>query len=495
MKLIKFHSASLAVAIILGGGFLASSAREPSPELEIARKLNQAFIGVAEEVSPAVVVIRVKQKQSRLDEEDSNGFLDMLPHEFRRRLEEQFDKERNERNERRPSRRPDFDGQGSGVVIREDGYILTNRHVVENAEEIEVRFKDGTKYTATARGMDPESDIAVLKIDSKGARLPVPRLGDSAKTRVGEFAIAIGAPFDLDYSVTFGHVSAKGRNKIVGDVMMMDQDFIQTDASINPGNSGGPLINIEGEVIGINTMIRGLRTGIGFAVPSNLAREVAEKLIVDGKFTRAWLGIKIESLSDNKEYQKTLKGVDDGVVVKSVLPTGPASDSDLELEDVIIAVDGKSVASAQDLKREIRLKPIGKAVTLDVLRDGKSMKIKVKPGELPEDRLAMNKMPKRDEAESKNIGVTVKVITHELAEEFGVKKTAGVIVTEVERGSLAEARQIRPGDIITKVNRKSVTTPKEFREALEGADLKKGISIQLVGEGGKRFEFLKESGD
>jgi len=276
---------------------------------------------------------------------------------------------------------------------------------------------------------------------------------------------------------------------------MMDQDFIQTDASINPGNSGGPLINIEGEVIGINTMIRGLRTGIGFAVPSNLAREVAEKLIVDGKFTRAWLGIEIDTLSDNKEYQKTLKGVDNGVVVNRVLPNGPASDSDLELEDVIIAVDGKSVTSAQDLKREIRLKPVGKAVTLDVLRDGKSMKIKVRPGELPEDRLAINKIPKRDELESKNIGVTVKVITRELAEEYGVKKTPGVIVTEVERGSLAEARQIKPGDIITKVNRKSVTTPKEFREALEAVDLKKGVSIQLVGDGGKRFEFLKESGD
>jgi len=335
----------------------------------------------------------------------------------------------------------------------------------------------------------------VLKIDPKGARLPVARLGDSARTRVGEFAIAIGAPFELDYSVTFGHVSAKGRGKLVPYDVMMDQDFIQTDASINPGNSGGPLINIEGEVIGINTMIRGLRTGIGFAVPSNLAREVAEKLIIEGKFTRAWLGITIEALNDRKEYQKTLKGVDNGVLVTGVLTNGPSMDSDLELEDVITAVDGKSVASAQDLKREIRLKPIGQAVSLDVFRDGKSMRIKVKPGELPEDRLAINKTPKRDEAESKNLGVTVRAITRELAEEYGVKKMPGVIVTDVERGSLAEVRLIKPGDVITKVNRKIVTTPKEFREALQGVDLKRGVSIQLFGDGGKRFEFLKESGD
>lgn len=492
MNCLKFCVCLGALASLCLGNLPCLSGAETSPELEIARKLNQAFIQVADKVSPAVVVIRVKQKFLPVESEDEgNGFLDMLPREFRRRLEEQFDKER---SERKPRRQPEFDGQGSGVVIRADGYILTNRHVVENAEEIEVRFKDGNRYTAKVRGVDPQSDIAVLKVDTKDLKLPTATLGDSSKTRVGEFAVAIGAPFDLDYSVTFGHVSAKGR-RVVSEMIMIDQDFLQTDASINPGNSGGPLVNIDGEVIGINTMIRGMRTGIGFAVPVNLAKEVADKLIADGKFSRAWLGINIETLSENKVLQKWLEGVQDGVIVTNILPGGPSVDSELEPGDVITAVDGKTVLSVPDLKNEIRLKDVGKAVALDVVREGKKIKVKVKPGQLPENNLAIYKPVKPAEDASKSLGVTVKALTAELADEYGVEKTQGVIVTAVEPGSLAESKRIKSGDIITKVNRKNTNTPKEFRDALKGADLKKGVSILLIAEGGKRFEFLKESGD
>src|SRR5204863_1495910 len=171
-------------------------------------------------------------------------------------------------------------------------FILTNRHVVDEAEKIKVRFKDSfDEFDAEVRGVDAQADLAVLKINPKGKKLTVAKLGDSDKARVGEFAIAIGAPFELDYSVTFGHVSAKGR-RVFSDQVMMDQDFIQTDASINPGNSGGPLVNIEGEVVGINTLIRGMNRGIGFAIPINLAREVSDQLIKDGKFSRTWLGIR-----------------------------------------------------------------------------------------------------------------------------------------------------------------------------------------------------------
>src|SRR5881628_714708 len=228
--------------------------------------------------------------------------------------------------------------------------------------------------------MDPQSDVAVIKIDAKG--LPTATLADSNKTRVGEFAIAIGAPFSLDYSVTFGHVSAKNRSDIVTgfERLTMDQDFIQTDANINPGNSGGPLVNIEGEVIGINTLIRGLHTGIGFAIPSSLAREVSDKLISEGKFTRAWLGVRIQTLREDADFRALIKGPAEGVVVHSVLPNGPAARSELKPTDIITAVDGKSVGTAKQLRNELRNKKIGQPVTLDVFRKGKAIQVKVAPG-------------------------------------------------------------------------------------------------------------------
>jgi serine protease Do len=283
------------------------------------------------------VVIRVAHKPDySASADEDNPFFDMLPREFRKRFEE-----RRQRSPRR-NRDPVWDAEGSGTVIREDGYILTNRHVVEEADRIKVRFKDGKEYNATVRGEDAQSDLAVIKIDA--GSLTVAKLADSSKTRVGEFAIAIGAPFSLDYSVTFGHVSAKGRHIINGEEgAAMDQDFIQTDANINPGNSGGPLVNIDGEVIGINALIRGLRTGIGFAIPSNLAKEISAKLIADGKVTRAWLGVGIRALADFTEFKDTLKDVDDGVVISEILRDGPAAKSDLKPSDIITAVDGVRV--------------------------------------------------------------------------------------------------------------------------------------------------------
>ena len=285
-------------------------------------------------------------------------------------------------------RPPVFDAQGSGVIIRDDGYILTNFHVVDEAEKILVRLRDGRKFEGTVRGKDAQSDLAVIKINA--TNLPVAKLGDSAAVRVGEFAIAIGAPFELDYSVTFGHVSAKGRSHVVPSMGVtsqgatMDQDFIQTDASINPGNSGGPLVNLYGEVIGINTLIRGLRTGIGFAVPVNLAKEVSDHLIADGKFPRSWLGVGIRGLREDDDTTEKIEGPADGVLVTEIRPDGPASKSDLLARDIITAVDGRNVATAAQLRNEIRGKKPGSAVTLDVLRESKPLKIKVRPEIWPE---------------------------------------------------------------------------------------------------------------
>jgi serine protease Do len=333
-------------------------AKEPSANLQLARQLNQAFIEVAEKVSPAVVVISVIQRPVAAPSEDEESPPEGISPELWRYFRKRFE-------QRSPGKTL---GEGSGVIIRSDGYILTNGHVVDDAESIDVRLSDGRTFKAKVRGIDAQSDVAVIKIEAKG--LPVEALADSTRTRVGEFAIAIGAPFSLDYSVTFGHVSAKGRSNIIQgyEGQSMDQDFIQTDALINPGNSGGPLVNIDSEVIGINTMIRGLHSGIGFAIPSSLAKEVSDRLIAEGKFTRAWLGVAIKAFRDDPESRETIKGVSDGVVIDRILPGGPAAKSDLERSDVITAVDGKQVATPQQLRSEIRGKKIGKPVVLDVFR-------------------------------------------------------------------------------------------------------------------------------
>jgi len=490
MNRIQPHTGWLVLIATLTLAPLPLAAKEGSAAIDLARQLNQAFIEVADKVSPAVVVIKLAHKPDYRDLDDgSNPFFDMVP-ELRKRFEEQFKR----RQQRQSRREPVYDSQGSGIVIREDGYILTNSHVVEGADRIMVKLKDGTEYEgAEIKGVDSQSDVAILKINAKN--LAVAKLGDSSKTRVGEFAIAIGAPFELDYSVTFGHVSAKGR-RVFSDQVMMDQDFIQTDASINPGNSGGPLVNIDGEVVGINTLIRGMNRGIGFAIPINLAREVSDQLIKDGKFSRTWLGIGIESLSESKEYRNLVSSVKHGVVVRSIVRDGPVANSDLQPADIITAVDGKEVATAQDLKGEIRTKSAGKPVTLDVVRDDKRIKVKVKPGEmLEENSQDLLAQKSKDTAEPALIGLKVQTLTREVAKQFEVEQTEGVIVTEVESGSIAEQKGIKKGEIITEVDRKRVKTAREFKEALRAADLKQGVRIILIGDDGRRFESLKDSGD
>ncbi len=371
---------------------LAARAATNSPALELARQLNQAFIEVAEKVSPSVVVIKIAHKPGTLDRDDAeNPLWDLIPREFRRQLEEERDKHRKKveaDEQNKPDGPPVFDGQGSGIIVRDDGYILTNFHVVENAQKIRVRLRDGRAFDATVQGLDAKSDMAVIKIHA--TNLPAVQFADSEAVRVGEFAVAIGAPFELDYSVTFGHVSAKGRTDVIRSLGVnsqgatMDQDFIQTDASINPGNSGGPLVSLYGQVIGINTLIRGLHTGIGFAVPSNQAKEVSDQLIAHGKFTRSWLGIGIRGLREDEDSRDLSLGIDDGVLVTELRPDGPASKSDLRAGDIILAVDGKKVATATQLRNEVRTKQAGSSVTLEVFRKGKKLQIKVHPEAWPE---------------------------------------------------------------------------------------------------------------
>jgi serine protease Do len=479
---------------LLGAACLALPARpapasEPGAGLDLARQLNQAFVEVAEKVTPAVVVIDVVQKRApAAQDNDSNSPFDSLPREFWRYFHKQFEQQAPE----------NVRGKGSGVIIREDGFILTNGHVVEDAQKIQVQLKDGRSFPAKVRGVDPKSDLAVIKIEA--ARLPVAVLADSTLTRVGEFAIAIGAPFDLDYSVTFGHVSAKGRSNVLQGygTATMDQDFIQTDALMNPGNSGGPLVNLDGQVIGINTLIRGMHSGIGFAIPSSFAKEVSDQLIAQGKFTRAWLGIAIRALRDDPDLRESVKGVDDGVLIDRIVPGGPASKSDLEHSDIITAVDGKQVGTAQQLRGEIRGKKIGQPVTLEVYRTdptghGKSIQVKVQPAEWVEPVSTLASAERGPgESTAAGLGVTVHPLTRELAKQFGVGLTQGVVVIGVDKGTPAARKGFKPGDIITAVNQQAVASPKEFRDALKGADLKKGVSVKLLSGTAARVEVLKE---
>jgi len=489
-------------AALLGGLVANSPARaaEPSEALKLAQQLNQAFVEVAESVSKSVVVVRVAHKpQARGafgNPFRNSPFFDQLPEEYRRFFERQQE-EREEKTEpppRQRSRKPVFSGQGSGLVYREDGIILTNSHVVENADKVKIVFRGGTEYDGEVLGVDRESDIAVVKIDATG--LTAAKMGDSDKTKVGEFAIAVGSPYELDYSVTVGHVSAKGR-RVFTDQIMFDQDFIQTDASINPGNSGGPLVNIYGEVIGINTLIRGVNTGIGFAVPVNLARRVADMLIEDGKVTRAWLGVSITTLREDADYRDLAVGVEDGVVVRQFIPGGPAENSDLELADVITSVDGSRVKSADELKRELRLKKAGDSVTLGLMRNGEAREIKVETGELPDEFTAVSRMrrsERKPEAETKArlLGMTVQKITPDLAKRFETKGEEGVIVTAIENDSAAAEKGITPGDIVTRINSAPVDSVASFKAALEGEDLKKGVIVHITSKGSQRFEVLKQ---
>ncbi|MBI4660903.1 MAG: trypsin-like peptidase domain-containing protein [Verrucomicrobia bacterium] len=481
----------LAIVLAFLAGFPWTQAKDVPTALDFAQQLNEAFVQVADSVSPAVVVIEVAQTRDVRRLHQGNPLWESLPPDVRQQIEEEWEKREKRRKETAPDAEPDFNGSGSGIVIRGDGYILTNTHVVQDAEKIRVRFKDGREFETVGSWTDPQSDIAVIKIDAKD--LVIAKLGDSAKTRVGEFAIAIGAPFVLDYSVTFGHVSAKGRQQVIPSFgqnslgAKMDQDFIQTDASINPGNSGGPLVNIRGEVIGVNTMVSGIGTGIGFAVPINRAKNIAEQLISDGKVARAWLGIGTGALRELKP-RKIVKGLSHGLVVTQIQTNGPAFKSELKENDIITSVEGQPVTNVQELRDAIRAKKIGSSILLDVVRldpsgGSETLKIEVRTEAWPEEAPALAKRSEPSESDrTPPFGLTVQTLTDELAKKYGVKKAKGVVVTDVQPESPAALVRLKPGDIITQVGQKRVRTPQEFREAVEAAGSKE-VGIDFISDG------------
>ena len=347
-------------------------------------------------------------------------------------------------------------GVGSGFVMNKEGYILTNNHVVEDADQIKVKLPNGKEYDGKVVGRDPKTDLALVKINGASDLHPL-QMGNSDDLKVGSWVVAVGSPFGLEQTVTAGIVSAKGR--VIGSGPY--DNFIQTDASINPGNSGGPLINMRGEVVGINTAIIASGQGIGFAIPINMAREIASQLQENGHVTRGWLGVSIQEVTPELAKSFGLKEKK-GALVAQVVSGSPAEKAGIEQGDVIVEFDGKEIADSKDLPRIVASTPVGKAVTIKLSRNGKVLDQQVKVGEM-EEKAEVAKTP----STQKSLGISVQNLTPEIAKSLGLKKDTGVVVAGVEPGSPAADAGIQAGDVIREVNRKPVKDVQDFVQKIE----------------------------
>jgi serine protease Do len=367
-------------------------------------------------------------------------------------------------------------GIGSGFIISQDGYILTNNHVIEGADEIKVKLANGKEFTGKIIGRDPKTDLALVKIEA--ADLQPLKLGNSDDLKVGEWVMAVGSPFGLEQTVTAGIVSAKGR--VIGSGPY--DNFIQTDASINPGNSGGPLINMKGEVVGINTAIIASGQGIGFAIPIDMAKEITPQLQKKGRVTRGLLGVSIQDLTP--ELAKSL-GLEEskGALVAQVTPDGPADKAGIKQGDVIVNFDGKQIDDSHDLPRVVASTPVGKTVTIRVLREGKEIGLQAEIVEMEDEKLA-----EKRSIGPQSLGITVQNLTPQIARELGLKKAEGIVITAVEPASPAEEASLQPGDVILSVNRKQVKDVDDFEKIIEKA--KKGDTILLLVKKGQSALFV-----
>lgn len=429
------------------------------------RGLSQAFRDVVKEVGPAVVYISTEQtvKSRRTPEQ----YRDFFGDEFFRRFFGDTPREREYKQR----------GLGSGFITSEDGYILTNNHLVTNADKIKVTLADKREFTATIVGTDPKSDVAVIKIESEN--LPIVKLGDSDTIEVGDWAIAIGTPYGLQQTVTAGIISAEGRSNIgINDY----EDFIQTDAAINPGNSGGPLVNIESEVIGINTAIfsrSGGYQGIGLAIPINMAKHIQESLITKGKVVRGWLGVIIQPVTQEIARRFELKEAT-GTLIGDVLKDSPAERAGVKRGDVIISFDGQPIDSPNTLKNVVAATTVDKKVKVVVIRNGKEETLKVKVGELPSDLQASTVTP--SEETTTQFGLRVQELTPEIADQLGYGDDEGVVISDVEPGSPASEAGLRRGDLIKEINRTPIKSLADYNKATASIDEDKSF-LALIKRG------------
>jgi serine protease Do len=460
--------------------FPVFSQEERGNVISQARILSQAFVEVAEKVSPAVVSLIVEAEVEvprGFRFFDYEEFFRGTPfEEFFRRMPPEMPRERQP-----PAPRPRRRGVGSGVIVDARGYILTNNHVVEGANKITVKLDDDSEFLAKVVGRDPRSDLAVIKIEAEGRELPIAKMGDSDKARVGEWVMAIGQPFGFEHTVTVGVISAKNRTRLGTGRF---EDFIQTDASINPGNSGGPLVNLDGEVIGINTMIYGIGTGIGFAIPSNTAKEIASNLIEKGRVIRPWVGVTIQPLTEEAARAMGIEG-QRGTIVVEVYIDSPAHKAGIKRYDVIRAIDGKAIETAEDVVRAIMTKDVGQRIRISLIRNGRPVDIWVTTAQMPEDLGEIEEG--EGGAKKEAIGIRVENLTPQIRDQLGIPRDVqGVVISEILDGSPAQMAGLRIGHVVDEVNRVPVSSVREFSEEISKADLKRGVLLSVM-EGRRRF--------
>ncbi|SDP37106.1 DegQ family serine endoprotease [Desulforhopalus singaporensis] len=445
-------------ALFVFGAGIGAANSSTDGDSAILERYSKAFVNVVKKAKPAVVHIRVEKTTTRnyqglqgLDEMFNHPFFEQF---FGPQFRQQLPKQREFKQR----------GQGSGFIISKNGFILTNNHVVAGADVIKVALADEREFTAKVVGTDPQTDVALIKIDDP-ENLPVLPLGDSAALEAGEWVIAIGNPFGLSQTVTVGVVSATGRSSIGINEY---ENFIQTDAAINPGNSGGPLLNGAGEVVGINTALfsrTGGYMGIGFAIPINMAKSIEKQLQEHGKVTRGWLGVAIQDVTKDLAESFGLKQAG-GILVSQVQDDSPASAAGLQQGDVIVRLDNHKLADVSDLRNRIAMLQPGTKVLLHIIRDGREKKIQVTISEQPAD-MAQNSAVPASENSLEKYGLAVQELTDELAEKFGYETGSGLIVSDVAPESPAALAGLNPGVLIEEVNRKPVSSFEDLDNILK----------------------------
>ena len=482
---------SLCAALLFGSQSLPLRAAADPADLEVAKRVERVFTSVAEEAFPAVVVITAQRDVEV--ELPGDSAQDLFEEFWRRYFREMPD----QRGPQMPRRFPQ-DNLGSGFFISDDGFILTNSHVVDRADEIEVQLKDGRKFKAEVIGQDAPSDVALLRIDLDGGKVPFLRLGSSEKVKVGEYALAVGAPLYFQYTLTRGAISAKGRILPLPGmrVQYTEQEYIQIDALINPGNSGGPLLNIEGEVIGITTLISGQYSYYGFAVPIDIAKRVAESLRASGRVVRPWLGIRMSELDQDK---RQYFGIDGGVFVEEADRSGPAHEAGIRNGDVILTIDGEKMLDPQQLKRAILSRKPGDEVKLEVLRRDRKETFELKLTEVPESLTQAGGRGEEAPAKSDDMASEIGLQVQPLASDSPVREQieipddeTGLLVTSVEPTSPAGRAGMDVYDVIIEVNYRKVESREDLNKALAEADSDRGALFYIFSGGSHRSVLVKD---